>query len=273
MTSFDHYENHAFSTAYFIDTADDTEQKRIVQHGFTEEVNELLTDQSGTSTLQLLKGMLEDVEETSALQAEKLSEVGDILYFMTAAGFYTPYSLRDIAQRGLQLFKAERADIDTFDEFDEQLHGLMATPKETYNPDYFGMQFFNFPPFIDSKGYVNTDIYTSEGKVLLHEDGLYAIERLTRDYETNMFDYLLPNGHIDSAGLLLCGLSLVAQHRLGGSLAIAAQLNVDKRNRRRANLTIVGGDDSERSRPAGAARPTLQGFENTEYNLLYGMRA
>lgn len=274
MVKFEDYEEHAFSTAYFIDIADDTEQKRIVRHGFTEEVNELLTDESSNATMQLLWGKLEEGEEKTSLQEEKLSEVGDVLYFMTAAGFYTPYTLQDIAKRGLELFRTPQTAVDSFEEFDAQLEGLIElTIGERYNPDYLGMQLFDFPPFLDSKGLLSSDIEFAEGKLLLHGDGLYAIERLSRDFESSMFYNSRQKGYIDSAGLLLAGLSLIAQHRLGGSLAKSAQINIDKRNRRVATATIERGVDSERSRPTDVARPSIQGFESTEYNLLYGVRA
>ena len=65
---FEDYENHAFGTAFFIDIQNEDEQKRIVRHGFTEEVNELLTDESGSATMQLLRGALQDGEEKVVLQ-------------------------------------------------------------------------------------------------------------------------------------------------------------------------------------------------------------
>ncbi len=73
---------------------------------------------------------------------------------------------------------------------------------------------------------------------------------------------------ISMGGLLLGGLSIIAQNRLDTSLAEAADNNLAKVQRRQAGGTLQAGADQERSRGNGQPRPRLCGFQNTIENLL-----
>lgn len=270
--TFDDYAYHAWTTAYYLD-AEPAEQYRIVHGGFNEEVGELLNDADHPVELSAkLWGMPVAEAASNKLDQDKLSEGGDILYFISAAGLLRNAPLRDIAAEAIERYTGTSADLwdESIDDFDALLAGRMDPQVPTdYRPNYRIWKDWDFAPFVDGLHIVLRDPAYAKGPLTLIPDGRYALERL----HSTLGRFMLPESSTDeefraAAGLALGGLSIVLQSRFNGSLAAAAHHSIVKRERRQLAGTLQDGTDADRSRPAGEARAVITDEQGTTTNLL-----
>jgi hypothetical protein len=274
--TFDDYGYHARTTAYFLDEPDPEKRLDTVVFGCREELNELLTDPNSPSELrELYWGREIDPDTQQQLQADKTSEAGDVLFYIAAAGMLRKTPLRQVAAKAIELYSGEssRAVNHTIAELDNAVRQNMpARVGESYRPEYVAMQMFGVSPFqedLSPPGSFDELGIVAQGPLFLHSDGLYALERLGRNFGDSIASNLASGEtYVHEAALLLGGLSATLQNRLGSSLVEAAHMNIDKRERRAAANTLAAGQDPERSRPAGKARPRLSGPESTQLALL-----
>lgn len=277
--TFDDYFEHAKSTAYFLAEPDLDKQRQIVDFGFTEEVNELLTDNELQSELRdVFWGRDVPAEVKDQLRTEKTSEAGDVLYFVAASCMLRQIPFNQISTRAIRLFTGNENfnSYGTFEEFDDVMQDRMVSEvPPDYHPDYFAMQFWNLSPFdeeqsgddsFDGLGFVN------KGPLVLDYDGLFALERLSRNCGAFLTGDLEEWSIRDSA-LMLGALSAVLQNRFDSSLEEAAEVNIVKRDRRARANAVLSGEDEERKRPNGKPRPDLNGWDSTVLNLIYGVNA
>jgi hypothetical protein len=274
--TFDELAHHAWTTSYFLNDPDPEKRQDTVVFGCREELNELLTDPNNPDELrELYWGREIDPGTRQQLQEDKASEAGDVLYYVAAAGMLRNIPLRQVASRTIELYSGEgdRAVNGTLAELDAAVgQNMGVSVSESYKPEYVAMQMFGVSPFVESlspPGSFNKLGGVVRGPLFLRPDGLYALERLGRNFGDSIASNLASGEtYIHEAALLLGGLSTILQNRLGSSLVEAAQMNIDKRERRAAANTLAAGQDSGRSRPAGKARPRLTGPESTQLALL-----
>lgn len=271
--SADDYAYHARSTAYYLDYPDERKQWDTVFYGYNEEVNELLTDKIHPKELTAkLWGWNVETKLTSILEADKVSEAGDVLYFINAAGMLRGIPLREMLIEGIKRYTGEIpiAMNEMLSDFDYHIAGRMgeAVPEE-YKPNYHIWKMWDFAPFEDTLHIVLSEPTYAKGPLRMIGDGRYALDRLLSTFGRFMMpETSKEEEFVSAAGLALGGLSLVLQHRFNSSLAEAAQNNMAKRERRLVFNTLVAGDDSERSRPVNQPRPRIDIEQNTAENLL-----
>ncbi len=270
--TFDDYAYHAWSTSYFLNEPSEKEQANTLFYGFNEEVNELLTDSEHSKELTaMLWGR--DVDQTIAqkLSADKTSEAGDVLFYISAISKARNVPLEMIMREGADRYTGNSLEstCNTFEQFDDELRDHMgpAVPKD-YKPDYRKWKLWEFAPFENTLEVLLREPTYAKGPLRLLGDGLYALERL----HNNLGQYILPehiseDEFISSAGLAVGGLSLVMQHRFNSSLAQAAISNIEKRERRALKNVLKDGHDPERSRPEGKERVKINLDEATRINL------
>ena len=276
--TFDDYSYHAFGTSYFLGDPDETRQQETVYFGFHEEVNELLTDKVHSEELTALyRGQAVNGPVRQELAKDKVSEAGDVLFYIAAACLLEHVPLRDVGAKAIELYSGQNeagenvslAHLDA-----ATANRMMPQVRQGYSPNYFGMQFFNLPPYelsVLPKGAFDSDGDVVRGPLTLLADGLYVLERLSRSFGNIITDNFSTDYYVREAALLMGGLSAVLQNRLGSSLAEAARVNMQKRERRAAENTLRGGSDPERSRDVDQSRPQIGGYFSTELNLLEGV--
>lgn len=278
--TFDDYSYHALGTSYFLDERDPVRRGQTIYFGFHEEINEFLTDPAhGQELTALYRGQEVDDSVRQELSKDKISEAGDVLFYIAAAGLMNHVPLREVGARAVELYSGQDAatEDESFAELDvATADKMMPQVRPDYSPNYFGMQFFNLPPYEISvlpKGALDSGGNIAHGPLTLLADGLYALERLSRSFGNLIrMDELTGQSrdyYVREAALLMGGLSAVLQNRLGSNLAEAAKVNMQKRERRAAKNTLQGGSDPERSRGADQTRPRIGGYLSTELNL-YG---
>jgi hypothetical protein len=270
--TFDDYAYHSWTTAFFLD-AQEQEQYKIVHSGFNEEIGELLTDQHYPVELtSKLWGITVSDEISQKLNSEKVSEAGDVLYYIAAAGILRNIPLRDIAAEAIEHYTGGSAVL-----WDESISGLdqaLATRMgervpEKYKPDYRTWKLWDFAPFENGLHIVLREPTYAKGPLQLIPDGRYALERL----HSTLGRFMHPETSNDaefiaSAGLALGGLSIVLQNRFDGSLQAAAENNMAKTERRHQANTLKDGIDTERSRRLGHERLAISDEDGTNTNLL-----
>lgn len=251
--SFDDYAYHAWTTAFFLEQEDAADRFHTVFYGYNEEVDELLADDRFPQELTAqLWG--HDVEPGIAAQLSHslTAEAGDILYYITAAGLLRNIPLRELMHEGLGRYTGENPALadETFQEFDERLHGRMAAPVPTgYRPSYSTWKLWDLAPFVDTMHIVLAEPAYAKGPLTLIGDGRYALDRLHSTFGRLMLPELGSDEEfLASAGLALGSLSVVLQHRFDSSLTAAAENNIAKRERREQSGTLRSGTDIERSR-------------------------
>jgi hypothetical protein len=268
--SFEAYQQSTLETAYYLDESS-ANQHDIIYYGFNEEVNELLTDNKYPQEYTaLLRGMSLSPRTKESLKIAKESEIGDVIYYISAAASIRDIKLGSIAGKATELFTGDdHHPVSIFTELDEPLKDKLAQKVSArYSPNYFGMQMFNLPPFEDINSGTLEKLDEIEGPLTLTADGLYAFERISRRLSEEL---RTPKSGADfeiAAALTLGALSVIAQGRLAITLEEAAAYNITKRERRALAHTLSEGWDSERSRATGTLRPQLDGFKNTQVNLL-----
>lgn len=277
--TFDDYAYHAWTTAYFLDVPADKERQQTVEFGFREEVNELLTDTEHPVELRnMFWGRNINPQIRHTLSLGKTSEAGDILFYLSAAGMLRRTPLRQVGAQAIKLYTGDEnySSNDTFTELDQIMKNRMVEcVPEWYNPEYFGMQFFGITPFDEEM--CSPDSFDGlgnavKGPLSLGADGLYVLERLSRDCGEYL-TYGPQKNFVSDSALLLGALSAVLQNRFNSSLAEAAELNIIKRERRATADTLQTGGDTERSRPLEQERPRISGWESTQMNLFYNLPA
>lgn len=266
------YESSARSTAFFLEGADTSAQFQRIYFGFNEEVSELLGDAYHPTELSdVLCGCATPPPTVLAKLAEdKVSEVGDVLYYVTAAGFLHGTTLKEAVQSGFRLFTGQLSAQDvSFKDFDAAMQDRMAKPRAGSHLDYFSMQLYDVPPF-DTPGFNPAQPSQSKGLLRLTADGRYVLERLTRYFSERILspETQERQDFTAAAGLVLGGLSAVLQNRFGRTLQDAARNNVEKRARRYKAHTLEDGLDPERSRKPDQSRPVIAGYHNTQRNLV-----
>lgn len=271
--TYDDYTYHAYTTAFFKDEVDAEEQSKIVFYGYQEEVGELLTDETYPEELtSKLWGLPVSHDASDALDHNKTSEAGDVLYFIAAAGMIRNISLREMMKAGLERYTGQTdiSGLETFSHFDHSLRNNMGEPVPlNYRPNYHTWKVWDFAPFEDTLDIVMSEPTYAKGPLRLIGDGRYALDRLHSTFGR----FMLPETSneeefISAAGLVLGGLSIVLQNRFNSSLEVAARNNINKRERRLAAHTLRHGKDEERSRLSSEPRPTLSAEESTYLNLL-----
>ena len=271
--SFDDYAYHARSTAYFLENSDQNEQFKTVYYGFNEELTELLTDETYPKELTAqLWGREIQPDIALKLTEDKISEAGDVLYYIVAAGILRNVPLRYMAEEAIERYTNHSAIAcdESFQQFDEMLNGHMSASVDVdYRPDYRTWKLWDFAPFVDTLHIVLREPTHAKGPLQIIGDGRYALERLHSTFARFMNQETgTDEEFIASAGLALGGLSIVLQHRFNSTLQEAAENNIIKRERRVLSNTIQAGSDTERSRPADQVRPKLSPEESTRINLV-----
>ncbi len=271
--TFDDYAYDARNTAFFLGAESEKEQLKIVHQGFNEEVGELLTDERYPLELtSKLWGIEVDQSVSEQLDADKISEAGDVLYYITAAGALRNIALRDIAREAVEHYSGTNAWT-----WDESIGGLDRVlvdqmggrVPETYRPDYLTWKMWDFAPFEDGLHIVLREPSYAKGPLRLISDGRYALERLHSTFGRFMHpESSTDDEFVSSAALALGSLSIVLQNRFNGSLLEAAENNMLKRKRRQELDTLRDGIDAERSRTVGQERPVMDDEESTKNNLL-----
>jgi hypothetical protein len=270
--TFDDYSYHAWTTAFYLDE-EPGEQLRIIHSWFNEELGELLTDDTHPAELTAkLWGLDVEQDISQKLNKDKLSEAGDILYFISSAGLLRNIPMRDIANEAIQRYTGSEpiGRDETIDDFDEILTGRMAERvPENYKPNYHTWKLWDFAPFEDGLHILLRDPEYSKGPLQLIPDGRYALERLLSTLGRFMPpEVSTQEEFIASAGLALGGLSIVLGARFDASLADAARNNMQKRERRQMMGALKAGADEERSRKIGEERITISDEQSTANNLL-----
>lgn len=270
--TFDDYAYDARNTAFFLDV-EEKERFKLIHDGFNEEVGELLTDdQYPVELTSKLWGMAVERDVSKQLDKEKLSEAGDVLYYIAAAGVLRNIALKDIAAEAIERYSGANADLwnESIDGFDRALVGRMGGQvPEAYRPDYHTWKMWDFAPFEDGLHIVLREPSYAKGPLQLIPDGRYALERL----HSTLGRFMYPEASTDSefvaaAGLALGGLSIVLQNRFNSSLLEAAENNMLKRERRQEVNALESGADTERSRVVGQERPVISDEDSTKNNLL-----
>lgn len=271
--TFDDYTYHAWNTSYFLNETDETQRRNTLFYGFNEEVNELLTDTQHPKELTAkLWGWEVDQDIDTKLSADKTSETGDILFYISAIARVHNISLTTIMREGADRYTGGSlgSSCETFQQFDEEVHGRMGNPvPKDYRPDYSKWKLWDFAPYESTLEILLREPTYAKGPLRLLGDGRYALDRLCN----NLGQYFLSeriseDEFVSSAGLAVGALSLVMQHRFDSSLASAATNNISKRERRVQMDILEDGDDPERSRPKGKERLKIDLQESTEMNLL-----
>lgn len=270
--TFDDYAYHARNTAYYLDL-DDQQQHKIIHNGFNEEVGELLTDDTHPEALtSKLWGLPIDDKVSTYFDQTKLSEAGDILYFISAAASLRGVQLRDIALEAIKRFTSESGV--TWDEsitgFDAYLtNQIDPSVPQNYKPNYAVWKLWDFAPFEDGLHITLRDPIYAKGPLRLIPDARYALESLHSTLARNLHPKISDNETFTSAASLALGsLSIILQGRFNGSLYTAAQNNIAKRERRQLIGALENGTDHERSRKPTTKRKSISDEENTFLNLL-----
>ena len=199
------------------------------------------------------------------MRKKSISEIGDILFYINGAGRLRNIPL--VAQaRGLD----DSAHVTTFSEFDTvYAHAIEASRRQTVKPDWFGLQFFNIPPYTTRATMFGPEI--PELPLSFHDNGRWVIMQTMR---TLMEHVAAPTAYDDESftrqsAICLAGLSATLQNRLGSSLLEAALRNIEKRQRRKENGTLRTGDDNERNRNSTEPRPNQSGFDFTMRSAIF----
>lgn len=272
----DAFQADARATSFFLNDPRPLSPHGVIYYGFSEEVNELLLDDTYETALSsMLLGRQNVPEHARAeLISDKTAEAGDILYYIAAAHMLRGALLEDSARAGMALFtgSAMVPTPITLTDFDRSVSGHMRSPlARTFEPDYMQMQMYNLSLF-EGDGYNHFHPADSNGPLTLTHDGRYGLDRIIRAYadEIDSNDFQAPSkDFLAVSGLLLGALSVVLQHRFGTSLEEAAINNMLKRDRRKEAGTLQTGADTGRSRALGDARPRFHGFDTTITNLVF----
>jgi NTP pyrophosphatase (non-canonical NTP hydrolase) len=269
--SFESYQSDVLDTAYYLDEPLENQQK-IIYFGFNEEVNELLTErQHPEEYVNLLWGREVEPGIKQDMVDSKKSEVGDVLYYISAACSQRNIRLGLVATKSFELFIDDIKELESFEELDEALEDKIALEvPNSYSPDYSSMQMWNMPPWQDITSGILNEPDKLRPPLSLQADALYALERISRTFSEILSYPELYNDKrfIANAALVLGGLCVVSQARLETPLSQAAEANMTKRSRRIKSHTLEEGWDIDRSRASGEDRPNFESFDNTRANLL-----
>ena len=272
--SIEQLESQVRENSWFLEEENPVE---FIYPRFTEETTELLEYEADPTKLtKVLWGRQVESKDFESIKKHFKSEGGDVLFHLVAGGVLRNISLRDSMERGLYRYTNEdiaNPEEITFTSFDSAFQDRMevAVP-EGYQPDYFGMQFWNLEPYEPPERTQLINDKDLRAPLVFWADGRYVLERTLR---ATVDTIGLPSGvyddsdlFLDAAGLALGALSAVGQNRFGLHLSDLAQSYLDKMERRKANKTLREGADIERSRSPDEARPDWSGFESTLINTV-----
>ena len=279
------YESLVSKTAYFMQLPTQSQRAALVQRRLREETAELLTRQDpaeDTELRKLLWGEAAVAEANQSIASEQVSEAGDVLYLLTAAGRVMGIPLSKLARSGIAAYTGiSRPPVpETIAVLDRAVQNRIA-PKVPagWNPDYMQMQYWGALPYYPDPvtGFVpaeladRTRITADRAPVFLIADGLYVLERLLRNAAdcVGSPSALEKQLFLASAGLALGALSAVTQSRLASSLNEAAAVNTGKLERRLSAGTLQHGIDTERSRGEGEQRPVYAIGETVTEEILF----
>ncbi len=261
------FAEHARSTAFFLEEPDQLKRYKEIFYGVSEEVDELLSpaNVSGGELTTALWGYR--TENHKEIRERLCSEAGDVLYFVAAACMLRGVELDAVLRTG-------GIGEPTFGELDDRFRSAMEHPPGVEpKVNWFALQFWNISPLRGQRDETGVKIFSGvTNEPMFTANGRWLLNNVLRQ----LIDYSVPFEEDDgsygefqtTACLSVAALSAVLTGRFDSSLAMAAEKNMEKRERRKQAGTLKSGEDIDRSRPPQEERPRLPGYEVTFSSVL-----